>query len=173
MTANTYLDYDATTKVAKRVTASTAGGEANANTIPQLSASGRWTADMMPEGLAAETKVMPASEGLAAGDVVNVYSDAGTLKCRKADASAANAGKACKGFVLAAVTQDEDATVYYEGNITGLSGLTPGADYYLSATSPGGVTTTPTLTVGYVIQYIGQAQSATEMTFEPEVICIY
>lgn len=54
--------------------------------------------------------------------------------------------------------------MYLEGTITGLAGLIPGR-YYL-ATSPGEVTTTPPSASGNVVQYIGEAVSTTEITFE-------
>ena len=118
----------------------------------------------MPVGIGADSKILPASENLAAGDLVNVWTDTGTAKARKADATVA--GKEANGFVLAAVTLGQNATVYFDGTNTQLSGLTPGAVYYLSTTA-GGVTTTPPSGSGNVVQRVGRAVSATELTFEP------
>lgn len=170
--ANTYLDIDSATGIPKRITAADAGGSGHENQIPQLDSSGRLATSMMPTGIGAETVTCPASENLAGGDLVNLWSDAGTLKARKADASAVNAGKRADGFVLAAVTSPANATVYLEGSITGLSSLTIGSVYFLSGTAAGGTTTTPPSTTGYLIQRVGRAISETEMTFEPQMLVI-
>lgn len=172
MTANTYLDIDPTTSLPKRMTATDAGGTGHENQIPQLDATGRLADSMMPVGLAAETVTCAASEDLAGGDVVNLWSDSGTLKARKADASAANAGKQVDGFTLEAVTSGNNATVNKEGNNTALTGLTIGSIYYLSGSTPGAVTSTPPSTTGHLLQRVGRAISTTELTFEPDAICI-
>ena len=83
---------------------------------------------------------------------------------RKADAT--SPGKTADGFVIAAVSSGATGTAYFEGTNTQLTGLTPGAAYYLSTTA-GGVTTTPPSTSGQVVQFIGKALSDTELSFEP------
>ena len=45
----------------------------------------------------------------------------------------------------------------------GSSGLTAGANYFLSATTAGGLTTTPPSTVGQYVVRVGQALSTTTM----------
>lgn len=139
-------------------------GVANAGDIPALGEDGRLDDSMMPVGIGADTKVIEASEALASGDEVNIWTDAGAIKVRKADAS--TTGKESNGFVLASVTSGADATVYFEGTNTQKTGLTPGASYYLSATTPGGVVTAAPSTVGQVVQFIGKAVSATELSYE-------
>lgn len=119
---------------------------------------------IMPTGIGADVKNMPASEALAAGDLVNIWNDAGTAKARKADAAAE--GKEAHGFVKAAVASAATAAVYFEGRITGLSGLTPGARQYLSAANPGALTTAAPSAAGNVVQWVGDAVSATELDFE-------
>jgi hypothetical protein len=103
-------------------------------------------------------------QNLSAGDIVNIHDSTGA-KVRKADASGGVA-KMGVGFVLSAVTSPAPATVYKEGTITGLSGLTIGSRYYLSGTA-GAITTTAPTTTAYIVQYIGYAISATELVFEP------
>lgn len=120
---------------------------------------------IMPTGIGPDTATITASEGLAAGDLVNVWNDSGTEKVRKADATAE--GKEAHGFVLSAFAGAAAALVYFEGKITGLSSLTPGARYYLSASSPGVLTATPPSSAGNVVQYVGTAVSATVLSFEP------
>lgn len=141
-------------------------GAGDANKLPALDGSGRLDSTFMPVGVGADTKSVVSSENLAAGDLVNLWNDSGTLKVRKADATAE--GKECNGFVLAGVTAPVAATVYFDGAITGLSGMTLGARQYLSAASPGARTETPPSTAGNVVQYVGVATSASELSFEPD-----
>jgi hypothetical protein len=144
----------------------TSAGAANDGDIPALDATGRLDITLMPVGIAPEVVTAPASENLASGDLINLWNDSGTLKARKADATAA--GKEADGFVLAAVTSPADATVYLEGMNTGVSGLTIGAFYFLSAASPGLPTATAPTGSGNVVQSIGKATSATSLQFEPD-----
>lgn len=139
-------------------------GAADDGKIVALDATGKLDNSVMPVGIGADTKTVPASENLAAGELVNLWDDAGTLKARKADASAS--GKEADVFVLAAVTSGNNATVYFGGTNNQLSGLTAGSRYYLSATTPGAVTATPPTGSGVVSQYVGKATSATELSFE-------
>jgi hypothetical protein len=120
---------------------------------------------MMPVGVGADTASIVSSENLVAGNLVNVYNNAGTPTVRKADATAE--GKECNGFVLAGTTSPAPATVYFEGKITGLSGLTPGARQYVS-TTPGGTVETAPSAAGNVAQCVGLAISATVLSFEPQ-----
>lgn len=126
---------------------------------------GRLDASIMPVGVAADTQSIVTSEALAAGDLVNVWNDAGTEKARKADG--ATEGKEIHGFVLSAVGLGATALVYGEGKITGLTGLTPGAYYFLSASTPGALVATSPSGVGNVSQVAGWAASPTVLNFEP------
>jgi len=143
----------------------TSTGAGDAGKIPALDGSGKLDISTMPVGIAADTKSIAASENLAAGDLVNLWNDAGTIKARKADASN---GRRANGFVLNAVTSGNNATVYFEGTITGLSSLTPGAVMFLSGSSAGTATATAPSTSGQIVQEIGVAISATEISFEPQ-----
>lgn len=143
---------------------STSAGAADAGKAIILNSSGKIDETILPTGIGADTKVCVAFETLAAGDVVNLFDDSGTLKARKADASAAFT-KSVHGFVKANVTSAQNATVYFEGTISGLTGLTIGAKYFLSATA-GTLTTTAPTTAGHIMQYVGVAVSATELSFE-------
>ena len=119
---------------------------------------------VMPTGIGPDTATIEASESLAAGDLVNVWNDSGTEKVRKADAT--SEGKEVSGFVLSGVSSGASALVYLEGRITGLSGKTPGARQYLSASSPGAMTETAPSSAGNVVQFVGVAISATVVSFE-------
>lgn len=136
-------------------------GAANAGDIVALDDSGRIDNSMMPVGIGADTATISASETLAAGDWVNVWNNSGA-KVRKADAT--TAGKEAHGFVLAAVTSGNPATVYFEGTNTQVSGQTPGA-VFLQTTAGIGGATVPSAS-GNVVQQIGVAVSATAVNFE-------
>jgi len=139
-------------------------GAANDGDLVALDSTGRLDTSVMPVGIAPEVTNAPASENLTGGNLVNVWNDSGTVRVRKADAT--TAGKEANGFVLAAVTSGATATVYHEGKNTGVSGLTPGARYYLSTTAGGVVSTAPTGS-GNVVQFIGHTTAAGELLFEP------
>jgi len=142
------------------------GGVGKDGQIPALDGAGKFDATMMPVGIAPEIVTCNASEGLLAGDIINLWNDGGTLKARKA--SAADGYKA-DGFVLAAVDLGDPATVYLEGNITGLTGKTIGAKQWVGDT-PGTLVEAGALPTdtGHIIQPVGKAISATEVTFEPK-----
>jgi Tfp pilus assembly protein PilW len=141
----------------------TSTGAADDGKIVALGSDGRLDNSIMPVGIGNETKSIQASENLSAGDLVNIWSSASEFRVRKADAT--TSGKEANGFVLSSVNSGSQASVYLEGTITGLSGLTPGR-YYLSAT-PGQVTLTPPASSGNVVQYVGNSLSSSEITFEP------
>jgi hypothetical protein len=134
-------------------------GAGNDGDIPALDSTGRLDVTMMPVGVAPDVKIIAATEDLSAGDFVNIYNSTG-LKCRKADATAA--GKEANGFVLAAVTSGQNATVYFDSINTQVSGFTVGAVVYLS-TTPGQATETVPSGSGNVVQELGQALTATEI----------
>jgi len=138
----------------------TSAGAGNAGDIVALDDTGRISTTMLPVGVGADTVALTASESLAAGAYVNIYSGG----VRNADASGGNA-KAADGFVLESVSSGGTALVYKEGNNTQLSGLTLGADLWLSAT-PGAATSTPPSTATHIVQRIGKATSATSVAFE-------
>ena len=142
----------------------TSAGAGDAGKVVALGTDGKLDSSVMPTGIAADVKVLPASEALSAGQLVNIYdSGAGVEKCRKADCSN---GRRAHGFVLAPVNQDANATVYLPGNtITGLTTKTPGAPQFLSPA--GAMSETAPSTAGYICQEIGNAESATEVAFNP------
>lgn len=140
----------------------TSAGAANAGDIVALDDTGRLDNSMMPVGIGSDTAVIDASEGLAAGDWINVWNDGGAAKVRKADATAA--GKEVNGFVLAAVTSGNPATVYFEGTNTQVTGQTPGP-VWLQTTAGAGGATAPSAS-GNLVQQVGVALSATSVNFE-------
>lgn len=146
------------------VEATAVGGAGQANKIPALDVSGRLASTMMPTGIGAETAVVPAFGNLAAGDLVNLYNDAGTVRARKADASAA--GTFANGFVLSSVTAGANATVYFSGLNNQVSGLTPGKHFL--TTTPGTSNHVAPSASTNIVQRVGFAIDATTLFFEPQ-----
>lgn len=134
-------------------------GAEDAGKIPALDTNGKLDITMLPGGLA-NTIIAVCSEDLAAGAPCNLFDAAGTPKLRKADAT--TAGKRCHGFTQSAFTTGQTATIYRDGEITGLTGLTDGAEYYLSTTAGGIVTDVSGYTAsGNLIQHLGVAHGTT------------
>jgi hypothetical protein len=164
--ADKYLKFDDTSKAMKEQEATTtSSGGGDAGKIVALYTDGKLHSSLLPTGVGADTIVLPAYENLSAGNFVNIFSDAGTPKVRKADATTIS--KQAHGFVLESVSAGNNATVYFEGSNTQLSGLTTGATYFLSATA-GAVTDTPPTASGYIVQAVGVAANTTTINVEFE-----
>jgi hypothetical protein len=142
----------------------TSSGSANAGQIPALTAAGLLDISLMPVGIGAEADTIVASETIAAGAFVNIWSNAGVISVRNADATAS---KPAHGFVLAAVSSAANATVYRVGQLNNsLTGLTIGVNYFLGAV--GAVTSTVPTGTGTISQILGVPISTTSMAFEPQ-----
>ena len=142
---------------------STSAGAGDSGKLAQLDGTGRFDISFMPVGVGAEVSIMVTSENLTAGDFVNIYNNGGTITGRKADATT-NA-KPANGFTLSNVTSPANVTIYGISNKnTALSGLTLGAEYYLSTTA-GGVTATAPSAAGNVVQFLGKAESTSALVF--------
>lgn len=140
-------------------------GAADDGKVVALDATGRIDSSVLPSGVGAETKAVLTSEILNAGNWVNVYNNAGTSNVRKADAT--DPVKYANGFVLAGFANGVNATVYLEGINNQVSAQVAGL-VYLSAGTPGlGGAAVPTV-AGQIVQQIGVALSATEVSFEPQ-----
>ena len=142
----------------------TSTGAEDAGKIVGLNAQGRLDDSVMPSGIGASTKIVSTSEALASGDFINLWDDAGTLKVRKADASAT--GKQADGFVKSAYASGANATIYTDGINDQCTGLSGGPVMYLSASTPGTATATAPSTGGGIVQRIGRRLSATEVAFD-------
>lgn len=139
----------------------TSVGAGSSGKVVELNAAGKIDGSMLPTGPELATAV--ASEAISAGNLVNVYSNAGVATMRKADAAS---NRPANGFVLAAVPNAATGTYYSDGRITGLSGLTPGIALWLGAA--GATSTTAPSAAGSIQQRIGHASSATEVMFNPD-----
>lgn len=164
MPAKKYLNLDANGNTAEVQATVVSSGAASDGNIPALDANGRLDQSVMPSGVGATTKTYTASEALSAGALVNITATG----VRNADASGGQ-GKKADGYVLASVANGATATVYVDTGtiITGLTGLTQGTTYFLSAT-PGVSTATRPTTATHIVQEIGKALSATELKFDPK-----
>jgi len=100
-----------------------------------------------------------ASETLAAGDFVNIFSG-GVRK-----ASSTDTAKQSHGFVTASYSSTNPVVVFYSGLLTGTSGLTAGTRYFLSAS--GTESPTPPILTGQLSQELGVAISTTALLFQP------
>lgn len=132
---------------------------ATPNAVLATGSGGTIDPSFLPAGVGQDIVIVPASEAISAGAIVNLYTNSGATNARNADSGTANGGKKAAGFALAGAASGASVSVYRSGMNTALTGLSPGADYYLS--TAGGVTTTPTTTSGTTSQYIGTAISAT------------
>ena len=147
------------------ITSVQVGGAGSENKIASLDATGRWDISTMPIGVGAELDNVLLSESVSQGDLINFWTDTGNvIKARKADASS---NKKCSGFAMEAGSASATIKIGRPSqSITGLTSLIPGSDYFLDSTA-GKITNTPLNTSGYISQYIGNAKSATELTFTP------
>lgn len=138
-------------------------GATDSGKLVARDASGRIDITDLPVGVGADTAIITASEALLAGDLVNIWDNAGAVAVRKADASAV--GKEAMGFVLAAVASAGPATVYFEGTNTQMTGLL-GGKQFLSVTTPGKTQVAAPTGSAQVVQIVGFAVSATAMNFQ-------
>lgn len=152
-------------KLQEYVARDVSAGVADAGQLVALASNGRLDTSMMPTGIGAPTVTLPASEALAAGAYVNIYSNAGTPSVRNADGS--TAAKQADGFVLAAVASGATATVYLAGINTAVTGQTVGLVYLGTAAGVGA--TVGASTAGQTFQQIGIALGATSVQFEPQL----
>ncbi len=138
-------------------------GVADADKIVATNGDGKIDVSLIPAGFGVDVETIATTEALIIGDYVNIYNSTGR-KVRKA--SGAAGGFEANGFVLAAVANGANATVYLRGSNTGQTGLTAGEEVYLSPTTPGRATATIPTGAGQLVQRLGKASSATANTFE-------
>src|SRR4051794_35523824 len=79
-----------------------------------------------------------AGEAIAAGDACYIAS---TGLVMKSTGAAANAAAKVRGFAAEACAINEAVTLFFDVNFNYGAALTPGADYFLSGTTAGGLDT--------------------------------
>ena len=103
---------------------------------------------------------LEAAVALTLGEAVYI-SAAGTVSKSQANASATSK---VFGFVReTTIESGASGEIQTDGVLTGLTGLTAGSTYYLSADTAGAFTTTAPTEVGKFITKLGTAISTTEM----------
>ena len=150
-------------KKALREAKDASAGAGDAGELVALDAEGKIDQSMLRD---IDNLVVVASEGLSAGDYINLWDDLGTVKARKADNSN---GRDAHGYVTETVIAAANVTVFFEGANTNLAGLTPGERVYLGIT--GDVTQTPldpndAGNAGKIHQLLGYAVSATAVNVD-------
>ncbi len=140
-------------------------GAASSGQLVALNANGLVDTTMLPASVAADVQTLTASEAIAAGAFVNIWSNSGAFAVRNADGS--TTGKQADGFVLIAVASGAVATVYLNGINNAVSGQVPGL-VFLSDTAVGATATAGATTAGHTFQQIGMALSATSIQFDPQ-----
>jgi len=107
------------------------------------------------------------------GQLVNLINTAGVTHAKLATAAAAGTAPAL-GFASSGdgVTSGNNGDVQAKGKIIGLTGLTPGAIYYLSDTVAGSYQTAKPVGAGKIVQPIGFAMDATVLYFNPTLLYI-
>lgn len=137
-------------------------GVASAGKLVGLGSDGRLDASVLPLGVGANVVTATAAEAIGAGKFVELFYDVGVLKMRLADNSNL---RVAWGYVKTAVDADAGGTAYRLNTVNAnLSGLVPGADYWLG--TAGGIISTPLDAeedAGTLDQYLGRASSATEL----------
>lgn len=159
--AGKYLAIDnATGNTTESSGVTSSAGSGDASKIVLLNSSGLIDSTMLAAAISASAV---ASESIAAGALINLWSNAGVLNVRNADQTAI--GKRAHGFAQAAISSAATGIVVLtDGVITGLSGLVVGTEYFLG--TAGAVTATVPTGTGTVLQKVGVARSTTELEFE-------
>ena len=141
-------------------------GATDAGEIVALNTEGKIDPSMLPEEALGETIKCTAGEALSKGDLVYLYNDDGTVKCRKAKAN--DIDTIADGFVKKDYNDgDTEVSVYFEGELVRDDmTFTVGAAYFLSNSNAGQVTDTAPSGVGVVIQRIGAAIGEHTIQFE-------
>ena len=166
MATRKLLKIGTTGLITEEATISTSASAGDADKFVQTNASGVLDVTLFPAGIGVDVRTVTAGENLSAGNLIYM-SAAGTVF--KADANAE--GKEATGFVLTSITAAASGSAYFGGGVlSGLSGLTIGARYFLSNAATGAVALYASLTFGAgdIVQEVGRALSTTELYFEPQ-----
>lgn len=161
--ADKYLSWSDVLKAKEEIEATvTSTGAAEAGDIIALDSNGLIDPTLLPT---TGTLVFPASENLAANDLVNKHDDTGTASVRKADHTSR---QVAHGFVKSAVTSPANATVFTEGLVGGQTFLAADVGKPVFLGTNGGITLDCTAPgSGQSLQQVGCVVSTTQFNFEP------
>lgn len=146
----------------------TSAGVANDGDVAVLGPLGTFDPSVFPAGSITVPVSAPAFSALTAGQLVNLFSNAGVINVRPAVATAM--ASAAHGYVSAAVAAAATATVLPNGGTnSNLAGLTVGSRYSLSTTAGAVVlSSAEPSAAGNIGQYVGIALTATSMRMDIE-----
>jgi hypothetical protein len=137
-------------------------GVADAGRIVAVGSDGKLDVTLLPTGVGPLVITGTAAEDIAAGDFINITSTGGI---RLADASN---DRPAHGFVRDAFLTGATVTAYLRSGLNDdLSGMTPGARQYLT-TAGNRTEVAPSLPSSVIHQFVGIAQSATQMVVDIE-----
>lgn len=156
----------ATGEPAEKEATQQSNGTENAGDIPALNSNGKLDESLLPETVGGNVRALPAAEALTANDLVYVGDNNGTPAAFRA--TGATGGHPATGFVKKSATTGETINVYFEGIVSGQSGLRIGSTVFLGD-SLGSSTQVPLNGSGKLSQVVGEAISSTEFSFEPGV----
>jgi hypothetical protein len=105
-------------------------------------------------------QLVPAAEDLGSGRFLHLLADGTAVHAN------ASTGRPAHGYTREAVLQGQMVALRPDGKLNGLSGLTPGAAYFLSGTTPGIAVLTPPATG--LVQRLGAAALADTLLVEIE-----
>lgn len=108
----------------------TSTGAAEAGDVVGLDSNGKLDPSVLPVGVGPDVAIVEASEDLTAGQYVNIFDDAGTIKARLADNSNS---RPAHGWANAAALTGANVTVYFEGPNESAPAGTAGQRAYLGA----------------------------------------
>lgn len=165
-----FINLDPATNRKKQfAAAASSSGSADSNRLIKTNSAGVIDTTLLPTGIGSQSKTVETSEALSAGDYVNIFDVGGDARVRRADAT--TSGTEAIGFVLDNFAAGADATVFFEGTNTALSGLTPGQTLFLS-TVPGAASPVAPAVPGSVVQIVGKACGVDAAIFiEDDGVC--
>jgi hypothetical protein len=128
-------------------------------TIDNLLALSGWDANVDIDGI--------AGENLSARDAVYLSDGTGGTTAGRwyktdADAVASSSGAGAIGMASADIASGATGAIRLQGRLTGFVGLTPGADYFVSATAGGITTTAPSNR-----RFVGVSDLSTSLVIQP------
>lgn len=142
----------------------TSAGAGSAGKLVQLDGGGKLDATVLPSGVGPDAQTFTTTEAVSAGDYLNIWNSSGA-KVRKADASN---GRQAHCYAAASAASGASVVAMFEGTNAQVSGRTPGAIQFLSATTPGAASETAPTGSGQIVQILGVATGATTVSFEAE-----
>ncbi len=130
-------------------------GPSSQNEFPALNGAGKIDESFLPNGIGSDVISAVAGENLSAGDFVYFSSTGESLK-----ADASEIAKQARGFVTTSITAGQSGDVFFDDTNAALTGLTPGATYYLSDQTPGQATLIAPTASGSIVQRLGFASGS-------------